>query len=200
MNVEVYADIVCPFAYVGLTRLLQERTRRARDDVKLTVLAWPLEIVNAKPSDAHHMGANIEAIRRQMAPDLFTGFDENAFPESSIPALALTAAAYEVGPKEGEAVAFEMRRLLFEVGTDIGDPAVLAEVADRFGIPTLGDAATVRAEHARGVDRGVIGSPHFFVGDESIFCPSLDITRIDGELRVRVDEAKLAELLRICFS
>jgi hypothetical protein len=49
--VEVFADVSCPFAHVGLRRLVEQRDKLARDDIVLRVRAWPLELVNG--STAH---------------------------------------------------------------------------------------------------------------------------------------------------
>jgi hypothetical protein len=48
-QLEVYADIGCPFAHVGLRAAIHERSRLGRDDVKLVIPAWPLELVNGAP-------------------------------------------------------------------------------------------------------------------------------------------------------
>ena len=48
---EVYADIWCPFAYVGLHCVAARRSERGRDDVLLDIRAWPLELVNGAPLD-----------------------------------------------------------------------------------------------------------------------------------------------------
>lgn len=199
-QVEVFADVVCPFAYVGLTRLLQRRDALGRTDVRFRIRAWPLEIVNGAPVDPDLIAEEIDEIAPQVAPDLFRGFDAGAFPESSIPALALTDAAYLVDDALGERVAMELRRLLFEQGRDIADPEVLRRVADGAGLAELGDPASVIRDHDEGAARGVVGSPHFFVGGESTFCPVLDISRHDGHLRVRVDPAGFERLVQVCFS
>lgn len=198
-SVEVYADIVCPFAYVGLTRLIERRHQLGKDDVHLRIRAWPLELVNGQPVDGHFIGEEIEEIKPQVAPDLFTGFDAEQFPDSSLPALALTAAAYDVDDATGEAVAMELRRLLFEEGRDVSDAALLAGVAERHGVATTGDVDAARDEWTEGRSRGVVGSPHFFVGDQSLFCPVLDIHRVDGALVVKVDERAYAGLVASCF-
>ncbi len=153
-NVEVYADIVCPFAYVGLTRLIERRHQLGRDDVRFRIRAWPLELVNGEAVDAHSIGEEIDEIRPQVAPDLFAGFDPGQFPASTLPALALTAASYEFGDATGEAVAMQLRRLVFEQGRDVSDPAVMAEVAQHNGVSTTGDAAAVRDEWTDGRSRG----------------------------------------------
>ncbi len=198
-NVEVFADIVCPFAYVGLTRLIRRRHQLGRDDVRFLIRGWPLELVNGEPVDGRFIGEEIDEIKPQVAPDLFAGFDPAQFPTSTLPALALTAAAYEIGDNTGEAVAMQLRQLVFEHGRDVADPAVLAEVAQRNGVRTLGDAAVVREEWADGRTRGVAGSPHFFVDRESLFCPVLDIQRVEGALVVKVDEQAFEEFVTRCF-
>lgn len=198
--IDVYADVVCPFAYVGLTRLFERRCEMGRDDVVLRVRAWPLEIVNGAPVDPDLIAEEIDEIAPQVAPDLFRGFEPASFPASSVPALALTDAAYQVDLATGEAVAMELRRLLFEHRTDVADPDVLAGVARRFGLTGLGDRAAVLADHERGRELGVVGSPHFVVGGESLFCPVLAISRRDGRLHVEVDPAGLERLVAACFS
>jgi len=51
---------------------------------------------------------------------------------------------------------------------------------------TSGDA--VRADYSEGQRRGVVGSPHFWIGDDGFFCPSLDIGHdAAGGLTARVD-------------
>ncbi|HSB86779.1 MAG TPA: DsbA family protein [Ilumatobacteraceae bacterium] len=198
-NVEVYADVVCPFAYVGLTHLIRRRHQLGRDDVHFRIRGWPLELVNGEPVDAHSIGEEIDEIKPQVAPDLFAGFDTEQFPSSTLPALALTAAAYEIGEATGEAVAMRLRRLVFEHGRDVADPAVLTDVAQRNNVPTLGDVAVVRDEWTAGRSRGVVGSPHFFVDGESLFCPVLDIRRVDGALVVKIDERAYEAFVTRCF-
>jgi predicted DsbA family dithiol-disulfide isomerase len=198
-TVEVYADIVCPFAYVGLTRLIERRHQLGRDDVRFRLRGWPLELVNGEPVDAHFISEEIDEIKPQVAPDLFTGFDPGQFPASTLPALALTAAAYEIGDSTGEAVAMQLRQLVFEHGRNVADPAVLVEVAQHHGVATLGDVVVVRDEWTDGRSRGVVGSPHFFVDGESLFCPVLDIHRVDGALVVKVDEPAYEAFVTRCF-
>jgi 2-hydroxychromene-2-carboxylate isomerase len=73
-----------------------------------------------------------------------------------------------------------LRNAVFEEGLDIGLPEVVEPIAMRFGLDPL-DAdstdAAVRADWEEGRARGVIGSPHFFTGEASWFCPGLAISR-----------------------
>ena len=42
----------------------------------------------------------------------------------------------------------------------------------------------IRDDWAEGDRRGVIGSPHFFVGRDGYFCPTLKISRTDDQLSI----------------
>lgn len=200
--IEVFADVTCPFTHVGLRRFVQHRDEAGRADVRLRVRSWPLEIVNGRPLDPIATAAKVADIRDQVAPDLFTGFDPAAFPHTSLPALALAAAADAAGPDVGERVSLELRDLLFEQGLDIAEPAVLEQVAAQHGLrfdPT--DTSAVLADHAEGIERGVIGSPHFFTPSGAFFCPSLDIGHDDdGQLQITIDAAGFETFLAACFA
>jgi predicted DsbA family dithiol-disulfide isomerase len=180
--IDVYADIWCPFAHLALRSVVRRRDDLGRGDVVVRVKAWPLELVNGRPLDPVVTAEHTDALRAQVAPDLFAHLDPDHFPGTSLPALALAAAAYRRGDATGEAVSFALRDALFENGRDIANPEVLAAVANAHGVghPDHDDDETVRREWKEGEARGVEGSPHFFCGDVEAFCPSLDIAK-DGE-------------------
>lgn len=199
-EIEVFADVACPFTHVGLRRLV-ERRAAADQDVPLRVRAWPLELVNGAPLDARTVAEEVEDLRAQVAPDLFTAFDVARFPATSMPALVLAAAAYEHGIRVGERVSLALRHALFEEGRDVADPAVLLDIAVSAGIglPDGGCRQRVLDDWREGQRRGVVGSPHFFVAGQGWFCPTLDVSRVDGHLRIERDEAGLAAFLDRCF-
>jgi predicted DsbA family dithiol-disulfide isomerase len=199
--VEVYADVACPFTHVGLRRLVQRRAELGRDDVTLWVRAWPLEIVNSEPLDPHFVAEEVDDIREQVAPTLFAGFVEGSFPASSLPALTLAAAAYGQDLATGERVSLALRDLLFERGVNIADADVLSRLADDHDVPVdLTDPRPVLADHAEGVARGVIGSPHFFTPAGGFFCPSLDVHRdAGGHLRITADALGFDRFVTTCF-
>ena len=180
-TVEVFADILCPFTHVGLHTLIDRRAERGLDEPHLRIRAWPLELINGKPLDPDHIDAEITALRGSGRPDLFKGFSVEAFPKTSMTAFALTAAADRTGDAVlSETVGMALRDAVFEHGLDIGRPEVVAAIAARFSLDPL-DADTtesaVRADWDEGRARGVIGSPHFFTGEASWFCPGLAISR-----------------------
>jgi predicted DsbA family dithiol-disulfide isomerase len=200
-ELEVFADVACPFAYVGLLRVLAERDR-AGSDTALWVRAWPLELVNGKPIDPAHVAAEVEALRRDVSPDLFRGFDPTVFPATSIPAFGLVAAGYAASVDVGEALSIAVRAALFETAQPIDDDGVLRDLGRAFGVVPLGRAAAeaaVRRDWDAGKARGVRGSPHFFSGADHWFCPALAIEKRDDGYHARIAgdrvEAFLANVL-----
>lgn len=201
-TIEVFADVSCAFTHFGLHHLVDQRSARGLD-FRLHVRAWPLELVNGHPTDPAAVTRQVTALRGSIAPDLFAGFDPSALPGTTIPALGLAAAGYDVDEETGEAVSLALRDELFERGRDISDPRVLDETGARFGVvqPPLDVAeAAVRADWHRGQLRAVVGSPHFFTPDgEGVFCPSLEITKGEEgpriEYRAEAVDALLARLV-----
>ena len=201
-TIEVFAEVGCPFTHVGLRRLVEHRRAARRDDVRFHVRAWPLELVNGAPLDAAFIAEEVDEIRPQVAPDLFSGFSAAAFPATSLPAMALESAAYEVGPVVGEKVSLDLRDRLFEQGDDIAEPSVLADIAAAHGISfDPDDLSAAQRDHTEGVERGVIGSPHFFTPSGSFFCPALDVSRnAEGHLVVTADPDGFDSFIAACFS
>lgn len=204
-EIEVFADVACPFTHVGLRRFVERRDADpALSEVRLRVRSWPLEIVNGEPLDPQFIADEVDEIREQVAGDLFRAFDPAAFPATSLPAMALAAAGYAVDVATGEAISLELRDLLFEQGRDIADAELLGEVARRHGVDFDDDkppVELVQADHAEGEARGVLGSPHFFTPAGAFFCPSLDISRdAGGHLRITADPIGFEQFLDACFA
>ena len=203
MAIEVFAELACPFTHLALRRIVERRRDLGRTAPLLRVRPWPLELVNGKPNSATLIGEEVDALRDQVSPDLFEGFDVGAFPKTSLPGFRLVEAAYAVDDATGERVSLALRDALFEEGRDLADPDVLASVASSAGIEVPDDDldAVVRASHAEGERRGVEGSPHFFVAGESAFCPLLDIQKdADGHFHLRLDEHAVNDLLARWFT
>jgi 2-hydroxychromene-2-carboxylate isomerase len=198
--VEVFADIWCPFAHVGIRRFVHRRWVARRSDLVLRVRAWPLELVNGAPLDADHVAEQIEDLRCQVTPDLFSGFDPRQFPRTTLPGLDLVNDAYASGLLVGERASVAVRNALFERGEDISDSSVLGRLRTDLALGPAGPDARrqVLDDWAEGRDRGVIGSPHFFAGDDSFFCPTLRIEGEDGRRHIRVDSLRFDEFFARC--
>jgi predicted DsbA family dithiol-disulfide isomerase len=188
MNViEVYADVWCPFAHVGLRCVVERRARMNREDVHLNIRAWPLELVNRSPLDPETTARHVRELRSQVAPNLFRRFDPENFPQTTLPSLALAHAAYIKDMETGEAVSLALRDALFEEGLDISRLDVLSNIAKPLDVGKfdVSDERSILSDWHEGVRRGVKGSPHFFCGDSDAFCPSLDIAK-DGSGHLEV--------------
>jgi predicted DsbA family dithiol-disulfide isomerase len=198
--IEVFADIVCPFTHVGLRRLVALRQQRHREDVAIRVRAWPLELVNGERLPRALLVEEVDDLRQTVAPDLFTGFNPDLFPMTSLPALALAASAYRADLHRGETVSLALRHALFEEGQDLTDSAELLRIAQPFSLDDIAAGeADIQADYAEGRARAVIGSPHFFVGDEGFFCPTLAIERVDGHLSITFDAQGFNDFIDHCF-
>src|SRR4029450_6217982 len=117
--IEVFADVVCPFTHVGLRRLVAYREQMHREDVAIRVRAWPLELVNKEPVPRQLLVEEVAELRQTVARDLFTAFNPQLFPMSSLPALALAASAYRIDLQSGERVSLALREGLFEESRDL---------------------------------------------------------------------------------
>ena len=197
--IEVFADVVCPFTHVGLRRLFALRQQRHREDIAIRVRAWPLEVVNGEPVPRALLVEEVNHLRHTVAPDLFTAFEPDLFPMTSLPALAIAASAYRIDPRRGEHVSLALREALFEDGRDLTEPAELLRISQLGSDDLRAGEGHVRADYAEGRTRGVIGSPHFFVGDEGFFCPTLEIERVDGHLSISFDAEGFNEFADRCF-
>jgi predicted DsbA family dithiol-disulfide isomerase len=194
-TIEVYADITCPFTHVGLKRVVQHVSEMA-EPADVIVRAWPLEWINGTPLAVDAVMAKAGALTEQLGIDDFSGLRADAWPSTTIPALNLAASAYERDAATGLAVSIELRTALFELGRDVADPAVLADIAATHDLPAppTEAAPAVQADYDSGRARGVKGSPHFFVESDDFFCPALDLGHDDeGHLTARFDAAMLAE-------
>jgi predicted DsbA family dithiol-disulfide isomerase len=201
-QIEVFADIACPFAHAGLRAFADYRREVGATTPRLRVRAWPLELVNGTSHSGTHLAPEVDALRADAAPDLFAGFAADRFPTTTLPALAASAAAYRLGVAHGEAFSLAVRDALWEHGLDIAHPELLASLRAGLRIPgpTADDEAAVRADWAEGRERGVTGSPHFFTERGDFFCPSLDIDQGDAGMRVQFDAAGFRRFVAAAFA
>jgi predicted DsbA family dithiol-disulfide isomerase len=199
--VEVFADVCCPFAHVSIRRFVAERAARDRTDVDLVVRAWPLEKVNDGPLDAEVTAEHAEMLRDSMAPELFRHTERAQLPTSSLDAMELAAAAYEISAGVGEAVSFALRDALFEEGSDVSDPLVLEQVARKFDVPWPVDRAiALHRDWQEGQRRGVTGSPHYFCDGADFFCPPMKVETGDESTRVSFDARGFEIFIEKCLA
>jgi hypothetical protein len=87
--IEVFAEIWCPFAHVGLRAVEEQRALADRSDVVIWVGAWPLELVDGTQLDPQTTKEHAEDLRTQVAAGLFRHLDVDHFPRSTLDTLAL---------------------------------------------------------------------------------------------------------------
>ncbi len=193
-RLEVFADITCPFTHVGLRKVVAELDA----GVEVVVRSWPLEWINSAPLDAAAVETKISALHEQLGTDDFAGFRPDHWPTTTIPALNLAAAAFDVDAATGLAVSLALRDALFEQGQDVSDVDVLASIAQRFSLDVPGTEAIARvqADYDDGKRRGVRGSPDFWVGDEEFFCPTLTLGHDDSGLTAEFDTHGLGQFMQ----
>jgi predicted DsbA family dithiol-disulfide isomerase len=195
-RLEVFADVTCPFTHAGLRKVVSELAD-VDGGVEVIVRSWPLEWVNGTPLEAEPVKAKITALHDQLGTGDFEGFREDAWPATTIPALNLAAAAFDVDAATGLAVSLALRDAVFEEGRDVSDQAVLADIASQFGLapPSVEACARVTADYEEGQRRGVRGSPDFWLGDEEFFCPALTLGHDDGGLTAEFDTEGLGRFM-----
>ncbi|HSM67272.1 MAG TPA: DsbA family protein [Ilumatobacteraceae bacterium] len=195
-QVEVFADITCPFTHVGLKQVVRHVAEMAVP-CDVIVRAWPLEWVNGRPLDVDAVVVKAAALTEQLGVDDFGGLRADRWPTSTIPALELAAAAYARDAATGLAVSMELRSALFEHGVDVADADALRLIASAHHLDVADAGDAVRRDYELGQERGVRGSPHFFVDDDGFFCPALDLGHdADGHLTARFDAAMLADFFQ----
>ncbi|MER7331554.1 MULTISPECIES: DsbA family protein [unclassified Micromonospora] len=189
MRIEVWADVVCAWAYIGKRRL--ERALASWEGATVEVVWRPYRIDPAAPAPGEPLAdvlrdPTVDAALQRCAPDLTPGENRErvsriaaaeglgppwgaGWRASSHNAHRLIALAHEAGgTRLQDAVAEEVMRAYFVDALDISLPAVLHKVARRAGFPEGsallaggGGDAVVRELVLRGRAAGVATSPTF---------------------------------------
>ena len=174
----VWSDLACPWATAAVFNLHRARTRMGLDgEVYLDHRAFPLELVNGRPTPRRILDAEIPVVGR-LAPDFgwqtWPG-DPAAYPGTVLLALEAVQAAKEQSVWAADQLDLGLRRAFFAEGRPISMRAVILEVA--AGCPEVDAAALEQAlDDGRGRrtvigdwrafgENGVQGSPHLFLPD-----------------------------------
>ena len=184
LTVEVVHDLVCPWCFLGVRRLL--RTIRRRPDL-LFDLIWRPFLLNpdmprggmARPDyvvrkfggedRARRLYASITEIGR--AEGVLFRFERLRRTPSSIDAHRLVRFAARYGC--ADAMVEALFSAHFTDGRDIGDPSVLIGVAEAVGLdglavqrflPTDDETDLVHADNLRAHRLGINGVPCFVIG------------------------------------
>jgi predicted DsbA family dithiol-disulfide isomerase len=184
LHIDFIADVVCPWCYLGWRRL--ERALEMRPDVQAQIVWRPYQLdpsipeegtdrkayMAAKFRDPERMKAMGEALRDAAAE---AGLDLKL---ADIPISPNTNAAHRLirwaqGQGLQEKVLEGVLRAYFTDLKDIGDPVVLADIAEANGMDRMtvlkllsegADKDTIGREHMMAVQAGVTGVPFMIFG------------------------------------
>ena len=152
INVEIYADIICPWCYIGKRRL--EDAFAKRPDIN-PVYHWRAFLLNpTMPRDGMDRNAYLHAKFGHSAAAVYgriatAGLDSGiSFRFDDIRRTPDSRAAHRMliaAGSENAMLSETLYRAYFIDGRDIGDMAVLAEIADAAGQPDLLEKAADEA-------------------------------------------------------
>jgi len=188
MTIDVYADIACPWCYVGRARLKQALAERSDLDVSLR---WrPFQLQPDMPPDGRDFRTVLEkkfggwtrAERmfervREMGAEADLTFDFEAIdvaPNTADAHRLVLWAEDQGGEEAADAAATALFRAYFTEGRNVSDPDVLVDCAGDVGLDedaarTLLDgdpyAEVVRESQTQAQRRGITGVPCYVFDD-----------------------------------
>jgi predicted DsbA family dithiol-disulfide isomerase len=180
--IEIASDVVCPWCYIGKRRL-EKALESLKGEVDARIEWLPFQLNPGMPSE----GMARAGYRRQKFGSVEKGrmldarvaqegagegiafaFDRMQRTPNTIAAHKLIDLAQKQG--KGNAVVDALFRAYFEEAKDIGDEAVLKEIAERAGVTGGADEKIqeeVKEKEERVRDLGISGVPTFIFNRES---------------------------------
>lgn len=184
MIVDVVADVVCPWCYLGWRRVKAAVALRPDIDARLVWRPYLLDptiseqgvdrkaYMAAKFKDPVRLRAVHGALVAGGADDGIV-FDFEAIEKSPNTNAAHRLIRWALTAGVQDAVVEALFAAYFSQGRDIGDPVVLADIAEAAGMERLvvlqllsegADKESVAREHAMAVQGGVTGVPYVIFG------------------------------------
>jgi predicted DsbA family dithiol-disulfide isomerase len=177
-TIQVWSDLLCPFAHVALLRLRRDRTRLGLDGtVVLEHRTFPLELFNGPHP---RRGTDTEAVGvGRLEPGEFRVWSsaDDLYPHTVLLAAEAVHAAADQGPDAAEELDLALRRAFWAASRSIGHRQGVLEVAaelpagvlDATALTTALDdgrhRATVMADFAVASAEAIPGSPTFRLPD-----------------------------------
>jgi predicted DsbA family dithiol-disulfide isomerase len=177
---EVFSDYVCPWCYLGAARVARLKKDHG---VEVKMVHFPLhpetpaegrsleELFAGRGYDIPKMQAQMRA--RMAAEGLPYGERKMTFNSR----LAQELAKWAETQAGGEAIHEALFRAYFVDGKNIGDPEVLAQIAESVGLPgdkarevvaTRSFKAAVDADWQKSREYGVTGVPTYVAGERGV--------------------------------
>lgn len=184
MIVDVVADVVCPWCYLGWRRVKAAVALRPDIDARLIWRPYQLDptlpeegvdrkaYMAAKFKDPSRLKAVHEALVSGGAEDGI-GFNFAVIDKSPNTNAAHRLIRWALTAGVQDAVVEALFAAYFTEGRDIGDPMILADIAEAAGMERLvvlqllsegADRESVTREHSMAVQGGVTGVPYVIFG------------------------------------
>lgn len=184
LHIDFIADVVCPWCYLGWRRL--ERALEMRPDVQAEIVWRPYQLDPSIPEEGTDRKAYMAAKFRD--PDRLKVVSEALKEAAAEEGLDLKLADIPISPNTNaahrlirwaqgqglqERVLEGVLRAYFTELKDIGDPVVLADIAEANGMDRMtvlkllsegADKDAVAREHMMAVQAGVTGVPFMIFG------------------------------------
>ena len=205
-RIDVISDAICPWCWIGKRHLEGALARLAEEGERFAVHWRPFQLNPDMPRGgverAAYRAAKLGSAERSReldaqvaaagaAAELEFRFDRQRRTPNTVDAHRLVRHAGEAGGAATQgAVAEALFRAYFQDGRDIGDVAVLAEVAAKAGLEGAADllasdvgAAEVREEDAGFRRLGISGVPSFALSGHVLFSGAVPAERMADAFR-----------------
>jgi predicted DsbA family dithiol-disulfide isomerase len=189
ITIDVVSDVVCPWCYLGKTRL-DKAIENVKDDLAVAVTFRPYQLNPDMPAEGvdhkKHLAEKLGgAAAVDRAHEMLSGLGQEAGIDFDFPAVKISPNTLDAhrllrwamieGPEVQSRVAVALFKAYFEEGRNVGDRAVLLDVAeeasmDRSVVAALfsagADVDSVKEEIGMARDMGVTGVPCFIIDNK----------------------------------
>ena len=174
--IEIASDVVCPWCYIGKRRM-EKALALLNDDIEARIEWLPFQLNPDMPAAgiarADYRRAKFGSVEKGRALDarvaqegagegIAFAFDRMQRTPNTVAAHRLVDLAQSQG--RADAVVNALFKAYFEEARDIGDAAVLVEIAKQHGVeqwPAAANAARVSEQEERVRELGISGVPTF---------------------------------------
>ena len=189
ITIDVVSDVVCPWCYLGKARL-DKAIENVKDDFAVAVTFRPYQLNPDMPPEGvdhkKHLAEKLggaEAVDR--AHEMLAGLGHEAGIDFDFPAVKVSPNTLDAhrllrwamieGPEVQGRVAVALFKAYFEEGRNVGDRAVLLDVAEAAGMDRSvvaalfsagADVDSVKEEIGMARDMGVTGVPCFIIDNK----------------------------------
>ena len=189
ITIDVVSDVVCPWCYLGRQRL-EKAIDNVKDELAVAVTFRPYQLNPDMPPEGvdhkKHLAEKLggaDAVER--AHEMLAGLGAEDGIRFDFPAVKISPNTLDAhrllrwamieGPQVQSSVALALFKAYFEEGRNVGDRAVLLDVAEKAGMDRAvvtalfsagADVDAVKEEIGMARDMGVTGVPCFIIDNK----------------------------------